>query len=219
MRARSSSTRAIAACSITWPGSWRPRPTTRFATESAPSKLPKKHATRPKINRLTSSAPWPPATPRPATSTALYNGRKKPWSWTPSKRHSWPRSSRATNSKSHGGKPLHPAMPRTFRPRKDAANRLPRSTPPANKPGADLDREHAWQLVCEYTANESLRRHMRAVEAALRPYPRRYGEDEATWGIVGLLHDFDYERWPNAPDHPLKGAEILAARGYPDHVI
>jgi putative nucleotidyltransferase with HDIG domain len=82
-----------------------------------------------------------------------------------------------------------------------------------------VDREHAWQLVCEYTANESLRRHMLAVEAAMRAYARRYGDDEATWGIVGLLHDFDYERWPNPPDHPLKGAEILSAHGCPDHVI
>jgi putative nucleotidyltransferase with HDIG domain len=82
-----------------------------------------------------------------------------------------------------------------------------------------VDREHAWQLVCEYTANESLRRHMLAVEAAMRAYASRFGEDQDTWAIVGLLHDFDYERWPNPPDHPLKGAEILAAGGYPDHVI
>lgn len=60
---------------------------------------------------------------------------------------------------------------------------------------------------------------MLAVEAALRAYARKFGEDEETWGIVGLLHDFDYERWPNPPDHPLKGAEILAAHGYPEHVV
>ncbi len=80
-------------------------------------------------------------------------------------------------------------------------------------------RADAWQLVCEYTQSESLRRHMLAVEAACRAYARRWGEDEATYGIVGLLHDFDYERWPNPPDHPLRGAEILAAQGYPEHVI
>ncbi|MCU0958496.1 MAG: HDIG domain-containing protein [Pirellulaceae bacterium] len=82
-----------------------------------------------------------------------------------------------------------------------------------------MDRQQAWELVCEYTQTENLRRHMLAVEAALRAYARQYGEDEATWGIVGLLHDFDYERWPQPPDHPLQGAAILAARGYPDDVI
>src|SRR5260370_42206403 len=60
---------------------------------------------------------------------------------------------------------------------------------------------------------------MLAVEAAMRAYARKLGEDEARWGIVGLLHDFDYERWPNPPDHPLQGAEILKQRGYPEDVI
>ena len=82
-----------------------------------------------------------------------------------------------------------------------------------------MNREAAFALVCEYTQSESLRRHMLAVEAALRAYARRYGEDEDKWGIVGLLHDFDYERWPNLPDHPLQGAAILAERGYPQDVI
>lgn len=74
-------------------------------------------------------------------------------------------------------------------------------------------------LVREYTQNEGLVRHMLAVEAAVRAYARRFGEDEEKWGSVGLLHDFDYERWPNPPDHPLKGAEILQQRGYPHDVI
>ncbi len=82
-----------------------------------------------------------------------------------------------------------------------------------------MDREAAWQLVCQYTSSDSLRKHMLAVEAAMRAYARHYGEDEATWGIVGLLHDFDYERWPDPPDHPLQGAAILTERGYPEHVI
>jgi putative nucleotidyltransferase with HDIG domain len=82
-----------------------------------------------------------------------------------------------------------------------------------------VDRQAAWQLVCEYTASDSLRKHMLAVEVAMRAYARRFGADEDTWGIVGLLHDFDYERWPDPPDHPLKGAAILAEHGYPEHVI
>ncbi len=82
-----------------------------------------------------------------------------------------------------------------------------------------MNREDAYALMCEYTTNEGLRRHMLAVEAAVRAYARRSGEDEAKWGIVGLLHDFDYQRWPDPPDHPLQGAAILAERGYPDDVI
>ncbi len=82
-----------------------------------------------------------------------------------------------------------------------------------------MNRDEAWQLVCEYTQSDSLRKHMLAVEVALRAYARKEGEDEEKWGLVGLLHDFDYERWPNPPDHPLKGSEILTARGYPDDVI
>lgn len=82
-----------------------------------------------------------------------------------------------------------------------------------------MNRADAFALVCEYTASDSLRKHMLAVESAMRAYARRFGEDEEKWGIVGLLHDFDYERWPEPPHHPLQGAEILAERGYPDDVI
>ncbi len=82
-----------------------------------------------------------------------------------------------------------------------------------------LDRQKAWELVCQYTQSESLRKHMLAVEAAMRAYARRWNQDEEKWGIVGLLHDFDYQRWPNPPDHPLKGAEILHQLGYPEDVI
>jgi putative nucleotidyltransferase with HDIG domain len=82
-----------------------------------------------------------------------------------------------------------------------------------------MTRDDAYTLVCEYTQSDSLRKHMLAVEAAMRAYARRFGEDEEKWGIVGLLHDFDYERWPDPPDHPLKGAAILAERGYPDDMI
>jgi putative nucleotidyltransferase with HDIG domain len=82
-----------------------------------------------------------------------------------------------------------------------------------------MNRSDAYDLVTEYTFNSNLVKHMLAVEAAMRAYARKLGHDEETWGIVGLLHDFDYERWPSPPDHPLKGAEILRQRGYPDDVI
>jgi putative nucleotidyltransferase with HDIG domain len=82
-----------------------------------------------------------------------------------------------------------------------------------------MNRADAYALVTEYTQNPSLIKHMLAVEAAMRAYARKLGQDEERWGIVGLLHDFDYERWPDPPNHPLKGAEILRERGYPDDVI
>jgi putative nucleotidyltransferase with HDIG domain len=82
-----------------------------------------------------------------------------------------------------------------------------------------MNRDDAYALLCEYVSSENLRRHMLAVEAAMRVYARKYGADEQKWGIVGLLHDFDYQRWPDPPDHPLQGAAILAERGYPDDVI
>jgi len=82
-----------------------------------------------------------------------------------------------------------------------------------------MTRDDAYALVLEYTQNEGLVRHMLAVEIAMRAYARKLGENEELWGIVGLLHDFDYERWPNPPDHPLKGSEILRERGYPEEVI
>src|SRR5205823_5541052 len=74
-------------------------------------------------------------------------------------------------------------------------------------------------LLTEPTTNASLVKHMLAVEAALRAYARKLGQDEEKWGVVGLLHDFDYERWPDPPNHPLKGSAILKERGYPDDVI
>lgn len=82
-----------------------------------------------------------------------------------------------------------------------------------------MSRDSDLALLQQYTTSESLIRHMLAVEAAVRAYARKFGEDEEKWGTVGLLHDFDYERWPDPPDHPLKGAEILKQLGYPDDVI
>jgi putative nucleotidyltransferase with HDIG domain len=82
-----------------------------------------------------------------------------------------------------------------------------------------MDRDSAFALVNEYVKDAGLVRHMLAVEAAMRAYARKLGEDEEKWGVVGLLHDFDYERWPDRPDHPLKGSAILRERGYPEEVI
>ena len=79
-------------------------------------------------------------------------------------------------------------------------------------------REAAWALLCEYTQSDSLRKHALGVEAVMRAYARHYGGDAERWGMVGLLHDFDYERYPSMEDHPLKGSEILKELGYPDDI-
>ena len=86
-----------------------------------------------------------------------------------------------------------------------------------------MNREEALELMHEYTLSDGLRAHMYAVEAAMRAYARKYGEDEEKWGIVGVLHDFDYERYPNherspTEEHPSTGVKILRERGYPDDV-
>ena len=85
-------------------------------------------------------------------------------------------------------------------------------------------REEALALMHEYTASESLRRHMYSVEAAMRAYARKYGEDEHLWGLAGLIHDFDYERFPNearssTEEHPSSGVAILRERGWPDEIL
>jgi putative nucleotidyltransferase with HDIG domain len=82
-----------------------------------------------------------------------------------------------------------------------------------------LTRDTAWALLTEYTQGDSLRKHALAVEAAVRGYARQFGEDEEVWGVVALLHDFDYEQYPDLKDHPFKGAEILRERGCPAFVI
>jgi len=82
----------------------------------------------------------------------------------------------------------------------------------------NLTRADAWTLLTEYTKGDSLLKHALAVEAAVRGYARQFGEDEQGWGIVALLHDFDYERWPSLDDHPYRGVEILAGLGYPGWV-
>jgi putative nucleotidyltransferase with HDIG domain len=84
---------------------------------------------------------------------------------------------------------------------------------------SNMNRDDALQLMHEYVKNESLRGHMLAVEAAMRRYAESLGEDIEKWGIVGLLHDFDYERWPNPPDHPIKGSEILRQKQVGEDII
>jgi putative nucleotidyltransferase with HDIG domain len=81
-----------------------------------------------------------------------------------------------------------------------------------------MNRDDAWLLLTEYTKSDSLLKHAMAVEAAVCGYARRFGEDEEGWGIVGLLHDFDYERWPSQEEHPFRGCEILREKGYPEWV-
>lgn len=82
-----------------------------------------------------------------------------------------------------------------------------------------MNREEAWKLLCEWTESDSLRKHMLAVEAAMRAYARRFGEDEEKWGITGLLHDMDYEKHPTPEEHPMVGVRELERRGYPEDVL
>jgi putative nucleotidyltransferase with HDIG domain len=81
-----------------------------------------------------------------------------------------------------------------------------------------MDREQAWQIVCEYVQSEALRRHALAVETCVVAYARKLGEDEVKWSITALLHDFDWEIHPQAPDHPMKGEPILASRGVDEEI-
>jgi putative nucleotidyltransferase with HDIG domain len=81
-----------------------------------------------------------------------------------------------------------------------------------------MTRDDAWCLLTEFTLSESLRKHALAVEACVRAYARKFGEDQELWGLVGLIHDFDYEKYPSAEDHPFKGSEILKERGYSEEI-
>src|SRR5712671_5574367 len=81
-----------------------------------------------------------------------------------------------------------------------------------------MDREQAWTLLCEFTKSDSLRRHALAVEACVAAYARKLNEDETKWSVTALLHDFDYEMHPEAPDHPMKGEPILAERGVSEEI-
>jgi putative nucleotidyltransferase with HDIG domain len=81
-----------------------------------------------------------------------------------------------------------------------------------------IDRETAWCLLTEFTQSESLRKHALSVEACMRAYARKLGGNEELWGVVGLLHDFDYDKYPSLDDHPYRGNEILKERDYPDEI-
>jgi len=81
-----------------------------------------------------------------------------------------------------------------------------------------VDRDAAWCLLTEFTLSESLRKHALAVEACMRAYARKFAADEDLWGVVGLLHDFDYDKYPSREDHPFRGNEILKERGYCDEI-
>ena len=85
--------------------------------------------------------------------------------------------------------------------------------------GKTPTRQEAWELLSEWTENPGLIGHALAVEAAMQGYARKLGENEELWGTIGLIHDFDYERYPDAPDHPMKGAEELRARGYDEEFV
>ena len=82
-----------------------------------------------------------------------------------------------------------------------------------------MNRDDSFKLLCEYVQDLGLRRHMLGVEAGMRAYAAKLGQDVETWGLVGLLHDFDYERWPDPPDHPLQGSAILRQLGYSEEII
>src|SRR5437867_359809 len=82
-----------------------------------------------------------------------------------------------------------------------------------------MTRDEAWNLLCEYVQSESLRKHMLAVEAAMRHYSRVFQGNVEQWGVTGLLHDFDYERWPNPPDHTREGARLLRERSVAEEII
>jgi putative nucleotidyltransferase with HDIG domain len=83
----------------------------------------------------------------------------------------------------------------------------------------ELTRDNAWNILTEHTKGDSLRKHALAVEAAVCGYARKFGEDEEVWSVVALLHDFDYEQYPDLTDHPFRGADILRKRGCPEFVI
>ena len=81
-----------------------------------------------------------------------------------------------------------------------------------------MTRDEAWCLLTEFTLSESLRKHALSVEACVRAYARKFGEDEELWGVVGLIHDFDYEKHPTAEEHPFKGSQILKERGVSEEI-
>lgn len=135
--------------------------------------------------------------------------------WTPRPGYAW--AAEPTGEDDPGTSADRPAAGRN-KPSKDPA--APGETdgaPSGGVPMPELDREQAWNLLCTYTESDRLRKHGLAVEAAMRGYAEAFGEDRDRWGITGLLHDFDYERWPD--EHPASGTPILEAHGYPPDVV
>jgi putative nucleotidyltransferase with HDIG domain len=124
----------------------------------------------------------------------------------PTKGHR-PRRSKRPNANARPGAPANASWPAAAAARAGRGLKGDDMTP---------SRADAWATVCEFTKSENLRRHMLAVEAVMRAYARRFGSDEEQWASVGLLHDFDYERFPD--EHPQAGARVLAERGWPDDV-
>jgi len=90
---------------------------------------------------------------------------------------------------------------------------------PGHKEQTMITRDSAWELLQQYTKSESLRKHALAVEILMRAYAEKFGEDPELWSIVGVLHDFDYEMYPEFPDHPTRGSAILKEQGYPEEII
>jgi putative nucleotidyltransferase with HDIG domain len=99
-----------------------------------------------------------------------------------------------------------------------AATQQTRRKPEEFRRNREMNRNDAWCLLTEFTQSESLRKHALAVEACLRAYARKLAGDEELWGVVGLIHDFDYERYPSAEEHPFKGSEILKERGCSEEI-
>src|SRR5437762_3657814 len=116
------------------------------------------------------------------------------------------------HGKGHCGHPARPAAGTRCAPPGALTVESPLSMPDT------LSRDDAWALLTEWTQSESLRKHALAVEAAVRGYARQFGEDEDAWGVVALLHDFDYERYPTPENHPFRGCDELQRRGYPEWV-
>src|SRR5207244_3092830 len=149
----------------------------------------------------TCAAAWwtNPRRPRPS-GPGCWSGPTTRWAtWSRTSVRAWPSSASCWNA----GEPRRPS------------EEVERVSVETHVP----TRDEAWALVIELTRSETLRRHMRSVEAAMRAYARRFGEDEERWAVLGLIHDWDYETGPTPEQHPVRGMEMLRERGWPEDVI